>query len=94
MFVVVAYDIADDRRRLRVMKALQGYGEHVQESVFECDLEPAVFRHMLGCLSQLLNPRQDNVRLYHLCQTDVQRITELGVGRPVQLAREFKIITG
>ena len=44
MFVVVAYDVADDRRRLRIMKMMQGHGEHVQESVFECDLKPAVYR--------------------------------------------------
>jgi CRISPR/Cas system-associated endoribonuclease Cas2 len=64
MFVVVAYDISDDPRRLRVMKALKGYGEHVQ----------------------------DNVRLYHLCNADVNRIQELGVGREVQLLREFAIV--
>lgn len=91
MFIVVAYDIADDKRRLRVMKMLQGYGEHVQESVFECDLENAVYNKMTQRLKKLISQDKDNVRLYHLCQTDVKRIAQLGVGRPVQVAHEFRI---
>ena len=92
MFVVVAYDISDDPRRLRVMKALKGYGEHVQESVFECDLKAPVYRHMVQRLERLIDANQDNVRLYHLCSADVNRIQELGVGREVQLLREFAIV--
>jgi CRISPR-associated protein Cas2 len=85
MFVVVAYDITHDRRRLQVMKKMKGYGEHVQESVFECDVNPAVYR-------KLIKPEEDNVRIYHLCRADAERIEEIGVGRPVQLAKEFRII--
>lgn len=92
MFVVVAYDIAHDKRRLRVMKMLEGYGAHVQESVFECDLKPADYRHMVKRLMGLIDLAADNVRLYHLCSQDVGRIEQLGVGRPLQLAREFEIV--
>jgi CRISPR-associated protein Cas2 len=92
MFVVVAYDIAHDKRRLKVMKMMQGYGEHVQESVFECDLKPVVYRKMTARLKKLINLEQDNVRIYHLCAADINRIQQLGVGRPVQLVREFRIV--
>jgi CRISPR-associated protein Cas2 len=92
MFVVVAYDISDDRRRLRVMKMLQGYGHHVQESVFECDLEPAVYRKMVQRLHVLVKPEADNVRFYHLCRQDVRHIRTLGIGPAVQRAREFQIV--
>lgn len=92
MFVVVAYDIANDPRRLRVMKMLKGYGMHVQESVFECDLKPPVYRQMVKRLLELINLAEDNVRLYHLCGQDVERIEQMGLARPVQLAREFEIV--
>lgn len=92
MFVVVAYDICHDRRRLKVMKMMQGYGEHVQESVFECDLEPAVYRNMKARLNKLINLERDNVRIYHLCNADIDRVEQLGVGRPVQVAQEFRIV--
>ena len=40
MFIVVAYDICDDRRRLCVHKALKNFGHPVQYSTFECLLDP------------------------------------------------------
>ena len=92
LFVVVAYDIADDRRRLRIMKLLKGYGEHIQESVFECHLRHSVYGEMLKRLRKLMSKEQDNIRLYHLCRTDVERIQELGMGRSVQLEEEFRIV--
>lgn len=36
MLLVVAYDVANDRRRVRLHTLLLGYGDPVQESVFEC----------------------------------------------------------
>lgn len=37
-FVLVSYDISDDRRLRRMYKLLRGYGEHVQYSIFLCQL--------------------------------------------------------
>lgn len=34
-FIVVSYDVVDDRRRTKVMKTLKNFGAHVQYSVFE-----------------------------------------------------------
>jgi CRISPR-associated protein Cas2 len=92
VFLVVAYDIADDRRRLKVMKLLEGYGRHVQESVFECDLEPKAYRQMSQRLLRLVSQREDNVRYYHLCSADVARAETFGVGGPIQRARGFEIV--
>ncbi len=93
MFVVVAYDIPDNKRRTKVMKVLQGYGTHVQESVFECDLQSATYRQLRQRLKALLKLEEDNVRFYHLCQADVPRIECVGVGRAVQVMKELKIIS-
>jgi CRISPR-associated protein Cas2 len=41
MLVLVVYDIADDRRRLKLANFLEGHGRRVQESVFECFIVPA-----------------------------------------------------
>ena len=35
---LICYDIADDRRRDRVFRVCRNYGDHLQFSVFECDL--------------------------------------------------------
>jgi CRISPR-associated protein Cas2 len=48
---IVAYDISDDYRRDKVFKTLRGFGDHLQYSVFECQLNAADLvrcRHRLG----------------------------------------------
>lgn len=92
IFVVVTYDVADDRRRTKVMKMLEGYGQHVQESVFDCHLDRATYREMVGRLRKLIDAKSDNIRLYHLCQADVGRIKRMGIAEPVRLHADFEII--
>ena len=38
---LVCYDIAEAKRLRRVFKLCKNYGDHLQFSVFECDLNPA-----------------------------------------------------
>jgi CRISPR-associated protein Cas2 len=78
MFVVVSYDIPDDKRRLKVMKALEGVGEHVQYSVFECRLKRRDVTRLRRRLEGLIEPKEDDVRLYLLCEQCVPRIIPLG----------------
>lgn len=51
---VVAYDVSDDRERLRVDKVLGGFGFRVQKSVYECRLS----RHARGQLRERLENLQ------------------------------------
>jgi CRISPR-associated protein Cas2 len=64
----------------------------VQESVFECDLETKAYRQMSQRLLRLISLREDNVRCYHLCAADVERVETFGVGGPVQRSRQFEIV--
>ena len=81
MFVVVAYDIPDDRRRTRVAKLLDDYGDRVQYSIFEMNLDSdRRFEAMQHRLQQTIDPTEDSVRIYHLCRSCTQRITLLGQG--------------
>ena len=82
MFVVVAYDIPDDRRRTQIAKILEDYGDRVQYSVFEMNLDTEWrFNAMLNRLEQILAPTEDSVRIYRLCSPCTQRVTLLGQGR-------------
>lgn len=68
--LVVAYDIADDRRRSRVAHLLEGYGERVQKSVFECELDQRRETTLRLVLSSLIEDDKDGVRIYRLCDKD------------------------
>lgn len=81
MFIVISYDIPDDRRRTKVMKALKDFGQHVQYSVFECDLKRDDYARLRQRLKKLVNPRQDNVRFYVLSQEDLKKRRVWGVER-------------
>ena len=67
-FVVIVYDISDDKRRTRLHKALLNYGSPVQYSVFECLLEPEALKRMKAEVGGIIKPRIDRVRYYTLCQ--------------------------
>ena len=50
---LVCYDIADDKRRDRTFRVCKNHGEHLQFSVFECDLnasELAALQRELGAV--------------------------------------------
>ena len=67
-FIVVSYDIPDDRRRTRVCHLLKDYGQRVQYSVFECQLRPQDYKRLRERLRPLLDLAEDDVRFYRLCE--------------------------
>ena len=80
MLWIICYDIADDRRRNRIAKALLGYGERVQESVFECHLDNAQLRRLQAELRPLLDENADRLRYYPLCGKDAALVVWCGKG--------------
>jgi CRISPR-associated protein Cas2 len=78
MFVVITYDVGEDRRRNRIFKTLKNHGQHVQYSVFECELRREDFRNLQTRLSRLIKPGEDNIRFYFLDRDAVARIEEIG----------------
>lgn len=74
-FIVVAYDISDDRRRARLHLKLKKFGLAVQYSVFECLLTPDQFKEMQKVVKPYIKPKQgDRIRYYLLCESCRQRI--------------------
>lgn len=63
---LVCYDIANDRRLKRVFKACKNFGDHLQCSVFECDLNPAEKIEMETELEQLIHHDEDQVLFVEL----------------------------
>jgi CRISPR-associated protein Cas2 len=69
---------------LQVCKTLKNFGDHVQYSVFECQLKREDFRRLEARLKKLINAREDSVRFYFLCEEDVGKVRGLGVQRVEQ----------
>jgi len=81
MLYLIAYDISVDARRTKLAELLEGFGQRVQRSVFECDLNPGEFARLGRELRDLIDQNVDSVRCYRLDQEAVRRIAIYGIGQ-------------
>jgi len=58
---LVCYDITDDKRLRRTFKTCRGFGDHLQFSVFECDLNPAEKIELETALGEIIKHDEDQV---------------------------------
>ena len=84
MFVVVSYDVVDDRKRTKIAKAMKSYGERVQKSVFECRVDDQQFIRMKKAVESIMDMNEDSVRFYFLCKGCIERIEISGWGTVVE----------
>src|SRR6201986_4748126 len=58
---IVTYDVADDKRLRRALKTCRNFGNHLQYSVFECDLNPSEKIELETQLAQVIKHDEDQV---------------------------------
>jgi CRISPR-associated protein Cas2 len=76
----VTYDIVSDKTRDKVADCLKDFGDRVQLSVFETDLEAGQFRRMVSRLEKLIDKKTDSVRIYPLCSACLEKAAIIGRG--------------
>ena len=76
---VICYDIPDDKRRTRLSKCLDGYGDRVQYSVFEAVLNRELFDSLLEDVRGIIDPGEDRVSVFSLCGSCAGRVRRLGI---------------
>lgn len=83
MMTLVSYDVSTvdkaGRTRLRkVARACQNYGQRVQNSVFEVDVDYGTFLKLKDALIKLIDPTQDSLRIYYLGNNWKNRVEHIG----------------
>jgi len=63
---LVAYDIADDKRRAMVFDEMQGFGDWAQYSVFVCELTEVELIRLKSSLREIIHEAEDKVRILDL----------------------------
>lgn len=58
---IVSYDISDDKRLRKVFQTMRSYGDHLQYSVFECQLTPRDLVRLRGELAKIIHHKEDQV---------------------------------
>jgi len=90
MMVLVSYDVSTvdlaGRRRLRrVAKACENVGIRVQNSVFECNVDPAQWTALRARLLELYDAEVDSLRFYFLGDNYQRRIEHQGAKSAVDV---------
>ena len=90
---LVTYDISDNERLRRVFKKMNGYGEHLQYSVFQCELSDKEHAQMIADLNPLINHREDQILLFALGPTEGYNASStLAIGKPYVFVERHAIV--
>jgi CRISPR-associated protein Cas2 len=81
-FYVIAYDVSDDKRRTKVMKALSAVGVRTNYSVFEAMLTKSQLSKLIKDISALIDISEDSVVYYTICRDCYSKIIYQMKGRP------------
>lgn len=84
MHVLIAYDVstlepAGQKRLRRVARLCKDWGQRVQNSVFECQLDPAQYAQLKAQLTRAIDPTTDSLRFYLLGKEWHRRVEHVGV---------------
>ena len=78
MIYIIAYDIVDNRRRLRVAKTLESWGYRIQESFFQLRLDTPTLARVRLSLATLISEVDDVIHIYPICSSCADRADILG----------------
>lgn len=90
MLVLITYDVstadsAGKKRLRRVAKQCVNYGVRVQNSVFECELDPAQFRLLKQKLIEEINEETDSLRFYQLGDIKKAKVEHVGAKQTIKV---------
>lgn len=83
MMVLITYDVnvtsdSGKKRLYRVAKQCKNFGQRVQNSVFECLVDPTQFTDLKHRLESIIDPAKDSLRYYYLGSNWKKRVEHFG----------------
>lgn len=84
MLVIITYDVntqnsAGKKRLRKVAKLCVNYGQRVQNSVFECNMDQAKCREVKQKLISLIDKEHDSLRFYYLGNNYKNKVEHIGI---------------
>lgn len=88
-FIVIAYDIEDNKNRREAANLLEATGKRVNKSVFECFISEAKLDKLQEDLDKL-TAHGDSILYYTLCKNCIEKIDRQGTyGLPNETVKVF-----
>ncbi len=90
MLVLVTYDVntieeGGKKRLRRVARACKDYGQRVQFSVFEIEVDPAQWTKLKARLEAIIRAEVDSLRYYYLGSNWARRVEHVGAKPGIDL---------
>ena len=85
IYLLIIYDISDNKRRTKLAKELEAYGERVQLSAFEFFITPKEYNVLIAKVNKLIK-EEDSIKIYPLSRALLERSEERLSGTDVFIA--------
>ena len=92
MLVLVSYDIVNNTQRTKLAKKLGNYGERVQYSVFECNVNREQYKQMKKDVLEFVDLQKDSLRFYRMCRDCRRHLESFGLKRGAEEQDDKAII--
>ncbi|MGH7440341.1 MAG: CRISPR-associated endonuclease Cas2 [Polyangiaceae bacterium] len=90
---IVSYDISDPKRLRKVFKLMKGYGDHVQLSVFRCELTHRLLVELRTRLAATIQHDVDQVMFVDVGPEDGRGGTSISaLGRPYKTPARSAVV--
>jgi CRISPR-associated protein Cas2 len=89
---IVSYDIADQKRWRRLFKLMNGYGEWLQLSVFQCRLSGKRLARLRAACQEIIKDGEDHVLIMDLGPADTVEPKVESLGKPFSAVERGPII--
>ena len=88
----VCYDVSDPQRLAQTYKKMNGYGEHIQYSVFACDLNDKEIIIMKEELKCILNLAEDRILVINIGSVEKSKDRVVTMGIPLETPEEASVV--
>lgn len=83
MLILITYDVntetsAGQSRLRKVAKQCVNYGQRVQNSVFECQVDAVKYREIKAVLEKIVDKDTDSLRFYNLGDKYKNKVEHIG----------------
>jgi len=90
---IVSYDISDPKRLRKVFQLMRGYGDHLQLSVFQCELSRRELVELRARLAEIIHSGEDQVMFVDVGPVDGRGSTSISaIGRPYMYPERHAIV--
>jgi len=89
---LVAYDISDAKRWRRVFKVMNGYGEWLQYSVFQCRLDKVRHAELIALLDEIMHHDDDHVIIMDLGPAEKVEPKVISLGKSFDVVEKGPVI--